>query len=56
MMKSREGSALSRRLLYFPGVSSAKELRQIPGAALGDNIVYLLIHYIFIARNVFPRT
>ena len=53
-MKKSPGASSSRDLFHFPGIAGAKKFRQIASAPLGDNIVYLLIHYVFIARHVTP--
>src|SRR5437879_13764827 len=48
--------AANQRLLYFPGVAGAQEFAEVAGAALGNNVSDLLIHQVFIARHVAPRT
>src|SRR5437879_12147291 len=48
--------AANQRLLYFPGVAGAQEFAEVAGAALGNNVFDLLIHQVFIARHVAPRT
>ena len=48
--------AANQRLLHFPGVAGAQKLAEVAGATLGDDVFDLLIHQVFIARHVAPRT
>src|SRR5271156_21971 len=41
-------------LLYFPGVAGLEELVEVAGAALGDYVLKLLGHYVFVAGEVVP--
>ena len=45
----------NRGLLYFPGVTRAEEFGKIAWAALGDDVLDLLVHHIFVAREIIPR-
>ena len=38
----------------MPSVASAKKLGKVAGAALGDDVFNLLIHDVFIAREIVP--
>ena len=42
------------RLLHFPGVAGAEQFREIAGAALGDDVLDLLVHHVFVAREIVP--
>src|SRR5713226_9268289 len=52
----RERATLSgkRILLYFPSVAGAKEFAEVAAAALGDNVFDLLVHHVFVAREIVP--
>src|SRR5436190_206933 len=52
----RAAFAANQRLLYFPGIAGAQKLAKVAGTALGNNVFDLLIHQVFIARHVAPRT
>src|SRR5438046_10264411 len=52
----RAAFAANQRLLYFPGIAGAQKLAKVAGTALGKNVFDLLIHQVFIARHVAPRT
>src|SRR5262249_31042090 len=41
-------------LFYFPGLAGAEKLVEVAGAALSDDVLDLLIHYILVARQVVP--
>ncbi len=41
-------------LFYFPGVAGTEELREIAWSTLGNNVLNLLVHDVFIARKVVP--
>src|SRR5579872_6515627 len=43
-------------LANFPGVAGVEEFFEIAGTALGDDGLNLLVHDIFIARDIGPRT
>jgi hypothetical protein len=40
------------RLLHFPGVAGAEELREVAWAALGDDVLNLLGHHVLVAVAV----
>src|SRR6266851_2917736 len=44
-----------RKLLHFPSVARAKKFGQVAGTALGDDVLDLLVHHIFVAREIIPR-
>jgi len=46
----------SGKLFHFPGVARAKELAEVAAAALGDNVFDLLVHHVFVAWHLAPRT
>ena len=41
-------------LAYFPSVAGAQELGKVPGAALGNYVLDLLVHHVFVAREIIP--
>src|SRR6266436_8633822 len=45
---------LDKKLLHFPGVTSAKKFAEVAPPALGDDVLDLLVHHIFIARQIIP--
>ena len=45
-----------RRLLHFPGVASAKKFGEVASTALRDDVLDLLVHHVFVARYVAPRS
>src|ERR1700722_16153237 len=48
--------SLSLKLFHFPGVACAKKFREIAGASLCNNVLDLLVHDVFIAGKIIPRT
>jgi len=49
------GLRFAGKLTNLPGVAGAKEFGEIAGAALGNDVLDLLVHGVFIAREVVPR-
>src|SRR5260370_32541942 len=43
-----------RRLLYFPGVARPKKLTEVAGTALGEDVLDLLVHHVFVAGKIVP--
>src|SRR5437773_6710 len=54
MYQEKEAFAANQRLLYFPGVAGAQQLPKVAGAALGDDVLDLLVHDVFVARKIIP--
>ena len=46
--------AVNQRLLYFPGVAGPQKLPKVAGAALGDDVLDLLVHDVFVSRKIIP--
>src|SRR5437879_8732937 len=47
--------SLARRLLlHFPGVARSKKFAKVAGTALGDDVLDLLAHHVFVARKIVP--
>src|SRR6202022_531146 len=47
-------SSLQEELAHFPGVAGVQDFVQIAWAALSNDILYLLVHDVFVARQVVP--
>src|SRR5690242_18771052 len=41
-------------LLHFPDVAGAEELVQVAGTFLGDDFLNLILHDVFVARQIIP--
>jgi hypothetical protein len=46
---------IGRLLANFPGIAGVEEFVQITGATLGDHVLNLLVHHVFVAGQVVPR-
>ena len=47
--------SLARGLLYFPRVAGSKKFAQVATPALGDDVLDLLVHHVFVTRHITPR-
>src|SRR5260221_1500182 len=53
--RSLRFSGLRAELAHFPGVARVQEFVQVAWTTLGDDVLYLLVHDVFVARQIVPR-
>src|SRR5712692_5079274 len=42
------------KLFHFPGVARAQHLPEVARAAFGDDFLDLILHHVFVARQIIP--